>query len=78
MAVKRLPQVFHHVGPDVNGAADDPVGDGLDSLGDSAEDPQLLAAEAELGTLQVRHLEIEIIHQIKIDERDGGYWQTLA
>ena len=78
MAVEGLLQVFHHVGPDVNGAADDPVGDGLDSLGDSSEDPQFLAAKTELGTLEVRHLEIEIIHQIKINERDGGNWQTLA
>ena len=51
---------------------------GLDSLGNSSEDPQFLAAIAELGTLEVRDLEIEIIHQIEIDERDGGNWQTLA
>ena len=53
MTVKGFPEVFHHVGPDVDGAADDPVSDGLDSLGDSAEDPQFLAAIAELGALEV-------------------------
>ena len=53
MAVKRLPQVFHHVGPDVNGAADDPVSDGLDGLGDSSKNSQPLAAKTKLGALQV-------------------------
>ena len=57
MTVKGFPQIFHYVGPDVDGAADDPVSDGLDSL----------AAEAELGTLEVRHLEVEIVHQIEVD-----------
>ena len=62
----------------MDGAADDPVSDGLNSLRDSSEDSQFLAAKTELSTLKVRHLEIEIIYQIEIDERDGGNWQTLA
>ena len=53
MTVKGFPQIFHYVGPDVDGAADDPVSDGLDSLGNSSEDPQFLAAVAELSTLKV-------------------------
>ena len=53
MAVKGFLEVFHHVGPDVNGAADDPIGDGLDSLRNSSENPQFLAAKTELGTLEV-------------------------
>ena len=62
MTVKGFPQVFHYVGPDVDGAADDPVSDGLNSLRDSSEDSQFLAAKTELSTLKVRHLEIEIIY----------------
>ena len=46
-------KVFHHIGPDVHGATDDPVSDGLDSLEDSAKDPQFLDTTAELGTLEV-------------------------
>ena len=62
----------------MHGATDDPVGDGLDSLRNSPKDPQFLATKAELGTLEVGHLEAKITHQIKINERDGGDWQTLT
>ena len=68
MTFKGFLEILHHVGPDVDGAADDPISDGLDSLGDSAEDPQFLAAKIELGTLEVGHLEAEVTHQIKINE----------
>ena len=78
MTVEGFPQVFHYVGPDVDGAADDPVSDGLDSLGNSSENPQLLAAKTELGTLEICHLEAEIIDKIEINERSGGNWQTLT
>ena len=53
MTVEGFPQVFHHIGPNVDGAADDSISDGLDSLGDSAKDPQFLAAKTELSTLEV-------------------------
>ena len=46
-------KVFHNVGPDVDGAADDPVSDGLDSLGDSSKNSQPLAAKTKLGALKV-------------------------
>ena len=78
MAVEGFPKILHHVGPDVDGAADDPVSDGLDSLGNSSENPQLLAAKTELGTLEICHLEAEIIDKIEINERSGGNWQTLT
>ena len=78
MTVEGFPQVFHHIGPNVDGAADDSISDGLDSLGDSAKNPQLLAAKTELSTLEICHLEAEIIDKIEINERRGGNWQTLA
>ena len=53
MAVEGFLKILHHVGPDVDGAADDSISDGLDSLGDSAKDPQFLAAKTELSTLEV-------------------------
>ena len=46
-------QILYHVGPDVHGATDDPVSDGLDSLRNSSKDSQLLATKAELSALEV-------------------------
>ena len=78
MRVKHCPEPLHYTGPHVDRTTDHPVGDGLHSLGDLAEDSKLVAAIREFGTLQVRHFQSEFTDQIKVNERGAGYWQLLT
>ena len=41
--------------------------DGLHSDGDLAKDPQLVPSEAELGVLQVSHLDTQVPHEVVVD-----------
>ena len=53
MGIKHVPEPLHHTGPNVYGAANHPVGDGLHRLGDFTQDSEPLATVGEFRALQV-------------------------
>jgi len=55
--VQQVVEVGHDQALDVEGAADPPSLDTLDSSGHSPQDPHLMAAEVELTILDISHLE---------------------
>ena len=57
VGVQQVVEVSHDQALDVEGAADPPSLDTLDSSGHSAQDPHLMAAKVELSILDISHLE---------------------
>ena len=68
MGIKHVPEPLHHTGPNVYGAANHPVGDGLHRLGDFTKDSEPLTTVGEFRALQVRHLESELMNKIEVNE----------
>ena len=78
MRVKHGPEPLHHTGPHVDGAADHPVGDGLNSLGNLTEDSEFLSTVGKFRTLKVRHLESKLTDQVIVNKGGAGYWELLT
>ena len=77
MGVEALVEMLHHVGPHVGRAADHAVLDGLESLGDSPQDPEPHPPEGVLGALEVVHLQAQVPDQVVVNEGDWGDRQLL-
>ena len=78
MAVKGPVEVFHHICSHVSCAADLPVLDGLEGLGDSPQDPELHTSEGVLAALEVLYLQAEVPDQVEVNEGNWGDGQLLA
>ena len=69
VSVQQGVEVRHHEALDVVVAAHPALVQALHGGGHAAEDPQLVASEGELATLQVRHLETEGFYQVVVEQR---------
>ena len=68
MRVKYLAEVFHNTGSELDGSADNPIGDSLDSLRYFAENSHFLATKSKLGALEIIYPESEIPDQLVVNE----------
>ena len=69
VSVQQRVEVRHHKALDVVVAAHPALVQALHGGGHAAEDPQLVAREGELATLQVSHLETEGFYQVEVEQR---------
>ena len=53
MRVKYLAEVFHNTGSELDGSADNPIGDGLDSLRYFAKNSHFLTTKSKLRALEI-------------------------
>ena len=58
--------------------ADHAILDGLESLGDSPQDPELHTSEGVLGALEVLHLQAQVPDQVVVNEGHWGDRQLLG
>ena len=77
VGVEGLVEILHHVGPHVGRPADSAVLDGLESLGDSPQNPEPRTSKGVLGALEVVHLQSQVPDQVIVDEGDWGGRQLL-
>lgn len=66
-------EILHHVGPHMGRTADDAILNGLESLGDSPQDPELHTSKGVLGALEVVHLQAQILDQVEVNEGNWGH-----
>ena len=77
VGVEELVEILHHIGPHVGRATDGAILDGLESLGDSPQDPHPLPPEGVLGALEVLHLQAQVPDQVVVNEGHWGDRQLL-
>ena len=66
--VEVLGEIRDNIGLDVEGSTGETILDSLDSEGDLAEDPHLVASKEEPLTLEVGHLQSKTAHQVVINQ----------
>ena len=71
-------EILHHIGPHMGRTADHAILDGLKSLGNSPQDPELHTSEGVFGALEVVHLQAQVPDQVEVDEGDWGDRQLLG
>ena len=78
MSVKSLVEIFYHIGTHVGRATDGAILDGLDSLGNSSQNPEPYPTKGVLGALEVVHLQSQVSDQVVVHERDWRDRQLLG
>ena len=78
MGIKGLIEILHNIRSYVSCATDGAILDGLESLGDSPQNPELQTSEGVFGALEVLHLQSQVPDQVEVDEGDWGYRQLLG
>ena len=78
VGVEGLVEILHHVGPHVGRPADSAVLDGLESLGDSPQNPEPRTSKGVLGALEVVHLQTQVPDQVVVNEGHWGDRQLLG
>ena len=78
VGVEGLVEILHHVGPHVGRPADGAILDGLESLGDSPQNPELHTSEGVFGALEVLYLQSQVPDQVEVNEGHWGDRQLLC
>ena len=74
MRIEDVREIFNHAGSHVDHASKYTILHGLNSLGNSSENPEPVASKGELTALDVIHLETELLHEIVINQCRCRRW----